>query len=263
MAKDISSSDHFNLARLGLLTGALGLFGSTAYMNISGWVAQADDAPQAIANGSMAAGFELMALCGLAWAGLQWARKRRGAAVVTGAIAAAAIVFNTFAAENFLHLQAGELANAIETSAQTAQVTQAQIDALSAELQGIVENNDGKMPRPVEAIEGYYSRFDPESNPINMSRKDAEIALREEYERVQGEISAARQAMIGDTVRAKTMPAQSFLRLCWGHLSGYWRLSKVRSSSPSEPMKRRIQNRQLLPSARNGRSSARNSVRTN
>jgi len=202
MAKDDSPSDHFNLARLGLLAGALGLFGSTAYMNISGWVAQAEDVPQAIANGSMAAGFELMALCGLAWAGLQWARKRRGAAVVTGAIAAAAIIFNTFAAENFLHLQAGELANMIETSAQIAQVTQAQIDALSAELQGIVDNNDGRIPRPVEAIEGYYSRFDPESNPINMSRKDAEIALREEYERVQSEIAAARQAMISDSVRA-------------------------------------------------------------
>ena len=93
MAKDNAPSDHFNLARLGLLTGALGLFGSTAYMNISGWVAQADDVPQAIANGSMAAGFELMALCGLAWAGLQWASKRRAAAVVTGAIAVAAIVF--------------------------------------------------------------------------------------------------------------------------------------------------------------------------
>lgn len=103
MAKDTSSSEHFNLARLGLGAGAFGLFGSTAYMNISGWVAQAEDVPQAMANGSMAAGFELMALCGLAWAGLQWARKKHAAAMVTGAIAAAAIIFNTFAAENFLH----------------------------------------------------------------------------------------------------------------------------------------------------------------
>lgn len=197
-----SSKENFNLARIGLGVGALGLFGSTAFMNISGWVAQAENVPQAIANGSLAAGFELMALCGLAWAGFQWAAGRKAAAMVTALIAAAAIIFNTFAAENFLHLQAGEVANAIEASAQNVTITEAQISDLEAQRQGIIDNNDGKIPRPIEAIEGYYSRFDPETNPINMSRKAAEIALREEYDRIGMQITEARSAIAGDAVTA-------------------------------------------------------------
>ena len=202
MAKEHTSKEPFNLARIGLGVGAFGLFGSTAYMNISGWIAQAENVPQAIANGSLAAGFELMALCGLAWAGFQWAGKRRAAASVTAAIAVAAIIFNTFAAENFLHLQAGEVVNAIEQSAQSVGLIEAEIGALQDQLQGVVENNNGKIPRPIEAIEGYYSRFDPETNPINMARKEAEIALREEYERIQSALAEQRRLMAADAVMA-------------------------------------------------------------
>lgn len=195
-------SGQFNLARLGLGIGALGLFCSTAYMNISGWVAQAEDTAQAIANGALAAGFELMALCGLAWAGYQWAKGRKPAAIITAGIAVAAIIFNTFAAENFLHLQAEAVTNGIEASAQNVDVIRAEISSLEMERQGIIDNNGGRVPRPIEAIEAYYGRFDPESNPINMSRKAAEIELRREYERIQSELSQARRSLAGDAVAA-------------------------------------------------------------
>ncbi|MEO1324751.1 MAG: hypothetical protein AAFV59_17290, partial [Pseudomonadota bacterium] len=57
----------------------------------------------------------------------------------------------------------------------------------------IVRENGGTIPRPIEAIEAQYGYLDPESNPINMGRRDSEIALREEYNRLQAEIVALRE----------------------------------------------------------------------
>jgi len=194
--------EEFTVARLGLGVGAAALFVSTAFMNVSGWVAQADDAAHAIVNGMLASGFELMGLCGLSWAGWQYARKRKAAAVIAVAIAIVAIVFNTFAAENFLHLQGDELVNAIETSGQTVEVNAADINALQAQLASMVEQNGGHVPRPVEAIEAQYAHLDEESNPINMGRRAAEIALRQEYERLSTEIRELRRAASGASVTA-------------------------------------------------------------
>ncbi|MEM9261951.1 MAG: hypothetical protein AAGA22_00075 [Pseudomonadota bacterium] len=194
--------EEFTFARVGLGIGAAAIFASTAFMNVSGWVAQADDTAQAVANGLLASGFELMALCGLSWAGWQYARKRKAAAMIAGAIAIVAIVFNTFAAENFLHLQGDELVNAIETSGQTVEVSAAEIDALQAQLDSIVQQNGGNVPRPIDAIEAQYAHLDEESNPINMGRRDAEIALRKEYERLSADIRELRRDASGASVTA-------------------------------------------------------------
>jgi len=197
-----SARGDFHLARAGLALGALALFASTAYMNVSGWVLQADTLAQGVTNGLMASGFELMALTGLAWAGFQYATGRKGAAVVAGAIAVTAIVFNTFAAQNFLHLQADELANAIEMSGQNLDVFNSEIEGLDRQIESIIEENGGTIPRPVDAINAQYSHFDPDKNPINMGRRDAEIALREEYERLQAQILELKRSSAGAAVTA-------------------------------------------------------------
>ncbi|MEO0399637.1 MAG: hypothetical protein AAF224_09500 [Pseudomonadota bacterium] len=184
---------QFSFARAGLAVGAAALFASTAYMNVSGWVAQADDTTQALANGLLASGFELMALCGLSWAGFQYAKGRKSAAMLAAAIAVAAIAFNTLAAQNFLHLQAEDLSNAIETSSQTVQVNTAEIDALQAEIDSLIVQNKGKIPRPVEAVEAAYGDLDPERHQRRIARRDSEIALRTEYERLQGRITELRR----------------------------------------------------------------------
>ena len=189
-------------SRLGLAGGALALFVSTAYMNISGWVAQADSASQAFANAAMAGGFELMALCGLAWAGYQYSKGRWGPAAITAAIAIAAIIFNTFAAQNFLHLQADELTNLIEMSGYTLSADQLQIDTLKEQVDSLIAQNGGTIPRPVEAIEAQYAHLDPDANPINMGRKDAEIALRTEYDRLQAEIDRLMRGAADNAVTA-------------------------------------------------------------
>lgn len=197
-----SAHGVFHLARAGLALGALALFASTAYMNVSGWVLQADTLAQGITNGLMASGFELMALTGLAWAGFQYATGRKGAAVIAGAIAITAIVFNTFAAQNFLHLQADELTNAIEMSGQNLDVINSEIAGLDRQIESIIEENGGTIPRPVDAINAQYSHLDPDKNPINMGRRDAEIALREEYNLLQAQILELKRSSAGAAVTA-------------------------------------------------------------
>lgn len=200
--KTHTARGDFHLARAGLALGAIALFASTAYMNVSGWVSQADTPAQGITNGMMASGFELMALTGLAWAGFQYATGRKAAAVVAGAIAITAIVFNTFAAQNFLHLQADELTNAIEMSGQNLDVINSEIAGLDRQIESIIEENGGTIPRPVDAINAQYSHLDPDKNPINMGRRDAEIALREEYNRLQAQILELKRSSAGAAVTA-------------------------------------------------------------
>ncbi len=74
-----SIKQDFDFARFGLTIGAITLFPSTAFMNVPAWMEQAVTVPQALANGGLASSFELMALCGLSWAGYQFVqgRKRR------------------------------------------------------------------------------------------------------------------------------------------------------------------------------------------
>lgn len=211
----MKTKNEFNFARLGLGVGAIALFASTAYMNISGWVDQAPDVPQAIANGTLAAGFELMALCGLSWAGYQFAKKRKFAGSVTAAIAVAAIVFNTFAAQNFLHIQADTAINAIEMSGQSLSVVQDQIAVLNEQINGLIEQNNGNIPRPVDAVNAQYGHLDPDKNPINMGRRDSEIALREEYNRLQSEIidlkNGSVEAAVGANDVSRTVMPTSML----------------------------------------------------
>ncbi|WP_375207529.1 hypothetical protein [Hyphococcus sp.] len=210
--KKVSATGDFQIARFGLALGAVALFTSTAYMNISSWMAQAVSPGQALANGGLASAFELMALCGLSWAGFQFVKGRKSAAFVATAIAITAIIFNTFATQNFLDLQGDFLVNGIEMSAQDASVAQAEIDVLQAQVDSLIEENGGTIPRPISAIEAQYAYLDEETNPINMGRRDSEIALREEYNRLQGEIleikrdSAGANVASNDTARTVIPP---------------------------------------------------------
>ena len=205
-------ADDFNFARLGLGLAAAGIFLSTAYFNISSWVKSAPSLDASIAYGVMSASVELMALCGLAWAGFQASQKRWGRAGLAVSFAVAAIVLNAMAAENFLHLQADGLLNAIEMSGETLSTLTAEITELERQVDSIIQQNGGTIPRPVEAIEAEYSRFDPETNPINMGRKNAEIALRVEYERLQEQLTGLRReagaaaVASNDTVRTVIPP---------------------------------------------------------
>ncbi|MEL6364996.1 MAG: hypothetical protein AAFR11_09160 [Pseudomonadota bacterium] len=50
-SNSVKLTDHFQVERLGLAAGAAALFASTAYMNVSSWIAQADTTAQGVANG--------------------------------------------------------------------------------------------------------------------------------------------------------------------------------------------------------------------
>lgn len=191
--KNINLGQEFHFARIGLGIGAAALFLSTAYMNVSGWIAQAEEPSGAIANATLAISFELTALCGLSWAGFQYAKGRKSAAGIAAAIAIVAIIFNTLAAQNFLHAQAQDLSNTIEFSGQTVAVNQSEISVLEDEVESIVRQNRGKIPRPVDAIEARYADLNPERHKGKIARLNAEIALRREYDRLQAEIRDLRR----------------------------------------------------------------------
>ncbi len=120
--------------------------------------------------------------------------------MIAATIAILAIGFNTFATQHFLHIQSGLAVNTIETSAQTLSVTQADIGTLQEQVASIIAQNNSSAPRPIEAIEAQYIYLDEDKNPINMGRRDSEIALRQEYERLQSEIHNLRNGSVGNAV---------------------------------------------------------------
>lgn len=189
-------------SRIGLAAGAGALGLSTGFMNVSGWVAQGQDTTQKILNGVMSGGMELLAASAFAWAGWQLSKGRWSRATAAGVAGAAVVYFNTLATQNFLELQAHEAQQAIEEAAQTLALSESEIARLQMEVDSLIVQNGGTVPRPVDVIEAAYSRFDPDANPINMSRKAAEIGARREYDRLQTEMRALRQAAADDAIIA-------------------------------------------------------------
>jgi hypothetical protein len=190
------------VSRLGLAGGAAALGLSTGFMNVSGWVAQADTLTQKWLNGSMSAGMELFAASALGWAGYQLSKgrwSRAGAAAIAGA---AVVYFNTLATQNFMTVQRDAQTNTIETSAQGVAISDAELARIEREVESIIAQNGGTVPRPLDVIIAAYAHLDPASNPINMGRRDSEIGLRREYDRLQTEALAIRETAAGDAVLA-------------------------------------------------------------
>lgn len=186
--------NEYALVRNGLVIGAIAIFAASAFMNVSGWVAAATTAEQAVANGSLSFGMELVGVTSLAWSGFQMSNGRYGRALMALAIGLGIIYFNTMATENFLNVQEDLLINNIEADGQAVINYEAEISTRQREIDSIIEQNDGTIPRPIDVVEQAYSHLDPEKNPINMRNKEMEIGLRERYEEVTDEISDLREA---------------------------------------------------------------------
>lgn len=181
-------------SRIGLAAGAGALGLSTGFMNVSGWVAQGQDQTQKLLNGVMSGGMELLAASAFAWAGWQLSKGRWSRSAAAGVAGAAVVYFNTLATQNFLELQEHEARQAIEEAAKALVLSDAEIARLQTEVDSLIVQNGGTIPRPVDVIEASYAHLDPETNPINMGRKAAETGARREYDRLQGKMSALREA---------------------------------------------------------------------
>lgn len=201
-------SGEFNRVRLGFAIGAAAIIAATAFMNISGWVAMAGTPAQALANGVLSGGLEIMAVSAFALSGHQASKGRWGRAAALALAGAAVIYFNTFATQNFIHVQEDTLVNAIETDAATVGVVGDQIAAIDREIESIIAQNDG-VPRDVETIERAYSSLDPEENPINMMRKESEIGDRLRYEQLMAQreelMRSSTDAVVGANDEARSV----------------------------------------------------------
>ncbi|MEX6633413.1 hypothetical protein [Hyphococcus lacteus] len=194
--------EEFNHARWGLFGGIAAITVSSAYMNISGWVLMAATIHQAIPNGVLSGGMELTALFALPYAGFMMRRKSYGKAMLALAVAAIAISTNIYATQNFLHVQTDTLVNGIELSGAELDQLNYQITDAQQEMNSIIEQNGGTIPRDIETIEQSYANLDPDKNPINMMNKDAEIGARMRYEELQSEVEALRAQSAAPTVQA-------------------------------------------------------------
>lgn len=252
---DKKTKGEITVSRLGLAGGAAALGLSTGFMNVSGWIAQAETPTQQWLNGAMSAGMELFAASALAWAGHQLSRgrwSRAGAAAIAGA---AVVYFNTLATQNFMAVQRDAQTNAIELSSRGVEISEAELARVQREVNSLIEQNGGTIPRPIDVIEAAYAHLDPQTNPINMGRKDAEIGLRREYNRLQAEARLIREAAAGnavkanDTVRAvipeehlatfiwvlEGLKAGAFFLLGTSDLGAAFRRAKIATSPAPEP----------------------------
>ena len=192
----------YSLVRNGLVLGAIAIFAASAFMNVSGWVAAATTLPQAVANGSLSFGMELIGVTGLAWSGFQMSNGRYGRAFLALGIGLAIIYFNTMATENFLSVQSDLLVNAIEMDGQVTMNFDAELATRQAEIDSIITQNGGTIPRPADVVEQSYSHLDPDKNPINMRNKDAEIGMRLRYDELTGEMTELREERVAPAVGA-------------------------------------------------------------
>ncbi|GJL93855.1 MAG: hypothetical protein DHS20C05_02600 [Hyphococcus sp.] len=200
--RTINLTQEFNWTRWGLGAGIAALTLSSAFMNISGWVGMAATIEQALANGALSGGMELTALFAIPYAGFMMRKGHHGKAILALTVAAVAISTNIYATQNFLHVQADTMVNTIELSgAELAQID-AQITDLEREMESIITQNGGTVPRDVESIEQVYSNLDADKNPINMMNKDAEIGARQRYEELLAEMEALRAESTAPSVTA-------------------------------------------------------------
>lgn len=187
---------EFKRVRIGFLLGIGAITLSSAFMNVSGWVSMAASFNQAVANGLLSGGMELIAICALPFAGFMMKTKHYGKAALALAIAGAALSINIYATQNFLHLQTDQLINGIELSGLELSQIEAQISDINREIESIIESNNGFVPRDIETIEGSYANLNAEENPINMMRRDAEIGARQRYEELMAQKDTLRSARI-------------------------------------------------------------------
>ncbi|MFQ5564583.1 MAG: hypothetical protein ACE5FO_13565, partial [Parvularculaceae bacterium] len=103
---------------------------------------------------------------------------------------------------NFLNVQEDLLVNNIEADGQAVINYEWEIATRQREIDSIIEQNGGTIPRPTDVVEEAYSHLDPEKNPINMRNKEMEIGLRGRYEELTGEISDLREARATPAVGA-------------------------------------------------------------
>lgn len=171
-------------------------------MNVSGWVGMASTVQQALANGVLSGGMEMTALFAIPYAGFMMRKGHYGKAMLALTVAAVAISTNIYATQNFLHVQTDTMVNTIELSgAELAQID-AQVSDLEREMDSIITQNGGTIPRDVETIERSYGNLDSEKNPINMMNKDAEIGARERFEELLAEMEALREQSAAPSVAA-------------------------------------------------------------
>ncbi|MEM6537387.1 MAG: hypothetical protein AAF668_06615 [Pseudomonadota bacterium] len=219
---------EFNRVRTGFAIGAAAIIAATAFMNVSGWVAMAGTTSQAIANGVLSSGMEAMSISSLALAGHQASKGRWGRALTLAGAGGAVIYFNTLATESFLAVQGDMQANAIEGDAAAVETVQGQIATIDTEIQSIIAQNGG-VPRDIETIERAYSHLDPETNPINMMRKDAEIGARLRYEELLAErdglLRSSESAAVGANDAVRTV-------IPGGQLPGFiWSMEIIKASA--------------------------------
>lgn len=157
---------------------------------------------QAIPNGVLSSGMELIALFSLPYAGFMIRRKDYGKAMLALAVAAIAISTNIYATQNFLHVQSDMLVNTIELSGMELDQINAQIGDAQREMESIIAQNGGAIPRDIETIEQSYANLDPDKNPINMMNKDAEIGARLRYEELQAQVEALRAQSANPAITA-------------------------------------------------------------
>ncbi|MEM6898674.1 MAG: hypothetical protein AAF583_02725 [Pseudomonadota bacterium] len=189
-------------SRLAMAASGLGATAATGYMNVTAWMAQAGDDTEKLINATISGSLELAGVAGIAFAGYQVHKKRPLRAALSGAFACAAVYFNVGASEQYYAALDAARENAIEASAAAVPTLNADIERLQAEVDSMVEQNGGKIPRTPEIIEAAYQHLDPEKNPINMGRKATELAVRAEYDRLHGEITDARDALSEASVEA-------------------------------------------------------------
>lgn len=207
-------------SRIGLAVGATGLAAATAFMNVSAWVGQGATLSDRWINAAISGSLEVIGITAIAWAGHQASKQRSLRAGLAAIAGAGAIYFNTQASIGFFEAQETAGANRIEQAGASVETDAARIARLDAEIAAIREQNGGVLPRNAAAIESAYAHLDPARNPLNMARRDAELALRREYERVAGEIDALRAARAQEQVIANdayrpVIPADQRLVFIW------------------------------------------------
>lgn len=207
MSKSLTSlknklKSEFTLSKLGLVSGIGAITLSSAYMNISGWAAMSASTDQLLANIGLSGGMELTALFALPYAGFMIRRKAYGKAALAFAIAAVAISTNIYATQNFLHFQTDTIVNAIELSGTELAQIDAQIAQYQQELESIIAQNGGTVPRDAETVTRSYGVLDEEKNPINTMRREAELGARTRYEQILNQVEALRAERAAPSIDA-------------------------------------------------------------
>lgn len=211
---------HVTPSRIALGSAGLIAAGATGYQNVKTWAEAGATPTEQVVNAALSGGFELAGLGGLAWAGYQATKKRYLRSAFAATFAAGAIYFNTGATERYHEAQDAVRENAIEAAAADVPGLEQKILALDVELQSIITQNGGTVPRTLEIIEAAYSHLDPDANPVNMARKAVEEGLRREYDRIKTEGEALQDQLAeaqvqGNDIYKPIIPKDQRLAFIW------------------------------------------------